>query len=143
MVNLFVMSAFAWVGFLGMTFFLPKAGLLPVVLVQSAMYMNGFFISHYLNQITSSHQRATVLSFKGLSMNLAYGLIGIFYSLLLMLERSRLAVFQPTLVGSQLERVVFIETFGWFPWYFLFTLVLFLIWGAWSLRDSSEHRKKG
>ena len=143
MANLFVMSAFAWIGFLGMTFFLPKAGLLPVVLVQSAMYMNAFFISHYLNQITRSHQRATVLSFKGLSMNLAYGLIGIFYSLLLMLERSRLAAFQPTLVGSQLERVVFIETFGWFPWYFLFILALFLTWGAWFLRDSGEHRKKG
>ena len=42
-----------------------------------------FFTSHYLNLITESHQRATVLSFKGMAFNLAYGLIGFLFALLI------------------------------------------------------------
>ena len=141
--NLLVMSVLAWIGFFGMTFFFPKAGLLPIVFVQSAMYMNGFFVSHYLNRITHSHQRATVLSFKGLSMNLAYGLMGIFYSILLAVKRSQLATAQPVRAGLELERAVFIESFGWFPWYFLLMLILFLALGGWLLRNSDDHRQLG
>jgi len=32
-----------------------------------------FFMSHYLNEVTPSSHRATVLSFKGMTTNIAYG----------------------------------------------------------------------
>ncbi len=44
--------------------------LAPILL---SMRFLQFFLSHYLNELTDSAHRATVLSFKGLSMNLAYG----------------------------------------------------------------------
>ncbi|UXA00622.1 MFS transporter [Vibrio splendidus] len=55
-------------------------GVIPaLVLIFIIMTMN-IFISYHLNKKTESHNRATVLSFKGLMFNLGYGLIGILYA---------------------------------------------------------------
>ncbi|MFA0438771.1 MFS transporter [Vibrio sp. 10N.286.49.C2] len=55
-------------------------GVIPaLVLIFIIMTMN-IFISYHLNKKTESHNRATVLSFKGLIFNLGYGLIGILYA---------------------------------------------------------------
>ncbi|MDG3086267.1 MFS transporter [Vibrio hannami] len=55
-------------------------GVIPaLVLIFIIMTMN-IFISYHLNKKTDSHNRATVLSFKGLMFNLGYGLIGILYA---------------------------------------------------------------
>jgi len=93
--NLGVMTAVSMLGLIGMTFFFPFIGMIPVALLAVVMYMGRFFQSHYLNRITASHQRATVLSFKGLSFNLAYGVIGVLYALLLAALRPQMAVSQP------------------------------------------------
>lgn len=81
--NLWILSAATALGLGAMALFIPYAGLIPAVLLVSVMYAANFMLSSYLNQITDSSQRATVLSFKGLSFNLAYGAIGILYALLL------------------------------------------------------------
>jgi hypothetical protein len=130
-------------GLVGMTLFLPIIGLLPVALLSSVMYMGRFFQSHYLNRITASHQRATVLSFKGLSFNLAYGLIGVLYSLLLIFLRPQTAVSHPELSTVNLENLVFVKSIGWFPWYFLFTMTALLLFAGWRLRHSHEYKKLG
>jgi NADH:ubiquinone oxidoreductase subunit 6 (subunit J) len=55
-------------------------GVIPaLVLIFIIMTMN-IFISYHLNKNTESHNRATVLSFKGLMFNLGYGSIGILYA---------------------------------------------------------------
>jgi MFS family permease len=77
-----------------------------------------FFQSHYLNQLTPSAQRATVLSFRGLSLNLAYGLIGILYSVLVSGLRATATGVEPTVGAEQIENQVFVASMGWFPWYF-------------------------
>jgi len=86
--NLGVMAGCTLIGLIGMTFFWPIIGLLPLIILTAVIYLQNFFQSHYLNRITHSHQRATVLSFKGLSFNLAYGMIGVLYSMLLAQLRS-------------------------------------------------------
>jgi MFS family permease len=48
--------------------------LIPLGLV---MPMVGFFLSNYLNAWTGSELRATVLSFRGMALNIGYGLAGI------------------------------------------------------------------
>jgi hypothetical protein len=84
-----------------------------------------------------------VLSFKGLSLNLAYGLIGLLYSLLLAMLRSQAAENQITLVGQALENALFIKSISWFPWYFLFTFIALVAFSKWKLRGSDEHKKVG
>lgn len=141
--NLGVMAAVCLLGLIGMTFFWPYIGLVPVALLVVVMYLNRFFQSHYLNRITASHQRATVLSFRGLSFNLAYGLIGILYALLLAALRPQVAASHPGLSGAALENSVFIQSIGWFPGYFLVTLAVLLIVARWQLRSTKDHKQVG
>ena len=125
--NLLVTSIISFVGITGMSLFIPVYGLAPVVILYCAFSLIYFYVSYYLNQLTDSNQRATVLSIKGLCMNGAYGLIGILYSLLIAFQRSRLAEIKPKLTGEALENAVFIKSFKWFPWYLLVMFVLLLI----------------
>ena len=141
--NLWVMAGLTLLGLFGVRFVWPLIGLLPVVLIRIVMYLHNFFLSHYLNRITSSDQRATVLSFKGLSFNLAYGLIGVLYSMLLAFLRSGIKETQPALAGAQLENWVFIESLAWFPWYFIITLVAMLGYAWWKLKATDDHKVIG
>lgn len=141
--NTGVLAMVTLTGFWGLIFFLPVFGIVPMILLSSVMYFTGFFVSHYLNRITDSSQRATVLSFKGMFFNLAYGFICLFYSILLSMLRSRTSETDPQLAGQALENDVFIQSIDWFPWYFMLTLMILLVFAAWKLRHSNEHRIPG
>jgi len=141
--NLGIMAMVSIIGLIGITFFWPIIGLLPVALLSVVMYLGRFFQSHYLNRITASHQRATVLSFKGLSFNLAYGLIGVLYSILLVFLRPQLAGSHPELSRAGIENLVFIKSIGWFPWYFLLTLAALLAVARWQLKNTDVYKTPG
>lgn len=141
--NLGVMSGLTLIGLVGMTLFWPIIGLLPLIILVAVMYLENFFQSHYLNRITDSHQRATVLSFKGLSFNLAYGLVGVLYSLLLAYLSSEVTADRPEISGVQLENLVFVKSIAWFPGYFLLTLLTVLVFARWLLKNADEHKKPG
>ncbi len=141
--NLGTMTVLTGFGLIGMTFFLPVFGLVPVALLSAVMYLGRFFESHYLNRITASHQRATVLSFKGLSFNLAYGLIGVGYSILLAFLRPQLAATIPGIDRLDLENAVFIDSMGWFPWYFVVTMAGLLVVARWQLKHTDVHKIAG
>jgi MFS family permease len=129
--NLNLLAGLTFAGLVGLTFFVPYFGLVPMLILFCVMLMVNFFVSHYLNRITDSSQRATVLSFKGLSFNLAYGLIGILYSLLLTYLRSGSA---PGADPTSVESTIFIRSVTWFPWYFLLMLFAFYLFARWQLK---------
>ena len=141
--NLSIMGVLTLLGLVGMTFFWPIIGLLPLIILVAVIYLENFFQSHYLNRITDSHQRATVLSFKGLSFNLAYGLIGVLYSLLLAYLNLQITAGQPDISGAQLENLVFVKSVAWFPGYFLLTMLAVLVFARWRLKNTDEHKKSG
>jgi hypothetical protein len=116
-----------------MTFFFPYIGVIPAMMLSSAMMMTQFFVSHYLNRITPSHQRATVLSFKGMSYNLTYGCIGLLYSVLLAVLKTK-AAGRPGLTAPDLESLVFRQSIGYFPWYFSAMFLMVLIFSIFWLR---------
>lgn len=138
--NLALVGTLVLAGLAGMTFFWPIIGLIPALILFANMYFVGFFLSHYLNHATSSEQRATVLSFKGLFFNLGYGVVGLLYSLLLALLRSRTEAAHPDISESALKNQVFIDSMAWFPAYFAIGLVGLLVFSAWVLRGSDDHR---
>jgi len=119
-----------------MTLFMPFYGLIPVVILYSGSYMIGFFVSHYLNHITESSKRATVLSFKGLFMNLSYGMFGLLYSLLIAMLRPGMSEKHPDLLPQLLENLVFIQSFQWFPWTFILGLAIYLAFAKYKLGSS-------
>jgi MFS family permease len=139
--NAGLLVGLAWLGIWGLTFVHPWFGLLPVVLLFIAFFMLGFFMSHYLNLITESSQRATVLSFRGLMFNVGYGTIGILYALLLAWWRPEVQAALPESHADSVEHVLFVDTLQWYPWYFLLTLAAAAAFGAWRLRHSTDHRR--
>ncbi len=119
-VNFSIVAAFVLAGFTGIAFAWPRWGLLFVLPLGVAMSLTGFFVSHYLNAVvTDSRQRATVLSFRGLAFNLAYGGIGLLF-----------AGLTRALAGRGNAEAVFAASLAWLPWYFLATVALLAV--AWA-----------
>ncbi len=139
--NLSMLAVMTIIGLYGMSLFVPIAGLVPAVVLFSAMYMTGFFVSNYLNRITASSRRATVLSFKGLSFNLSYGLLGILYSALLAGMRPEIAANHSDVQPLILENMVFMGSFKWFLWAFLGGLVVFLVFSVVKLKSTNIHQQ--
>lgn len=137
--NLMLISLPTLSGMGGMCFTWPLWGVFPALLLFSVMYFVSFFVSDYLNRHTASHQRATVLSFKGVFFNLGYGLVGLLYALLLALERGRILMTQPELSEQAIKDLVFIDALPWFPAGFGLMLMLLLGFASIKLRNKRSH----
>ena len=125
--GLWLAASLCLLGLCTMNFFWPWVGLIPALITFAAMYFNGFFVSFYVNQETPSEQRATVLSFKGLSYNMSYGLLGIGYALVLKAQKAALnGGDRQNLTGQDLDNQVFMDTFFAFPVLFVAGFILLL-----------------
>jgi hypothetical protein len=130
------------IGLVGMNLFMPYWGIIPAVILFSVMYFNGFFVSDYLNRMTESKRRATVLSFKGLSYNLAYGILGILYSVLLAATRPGIEKTNPGTSGDLMENLIFVKSFIWFPITLTIILTLFILFALWRLHQDRRFLSK-
>ncbi|HHB75610.1 MAG TPA: MFS transporter [Desulfobulbus sp.] len=138
--NVCVVGAIAFSALWGLTLFVPYVGIIPVVFIFIAMMMTSFFTSYYLNEIADSAHRATVLSFKGLAFNAAYGLIGLLYAGLMRGLRSSVGVAHPAWTTQMVENEAFRTSIGWFPWYLALALAVVTVFVFW--RYSSAGKKK-
>jgi len=127
----------------GLAPFIPYWGVFPMALVSIGIMLTSFFTSHYLNRITESHQRATVLSFKGLAFNLAYGFIGGAFAALIGTIRSAKEAAHPQLSESILEKIAFKNAIGWFIPYTVILFIALLLLARYLLRNAAIHRKAG
>lgn len=121
-------SNFSWLALmtlLGLLFAAyPQPGFLGVALVvplMLAMRFLQFFLSYYLNDIVDSARRATALSFRGLTMNLAYGGMTLLFGWHTQWLQKDLA-----LPSGDLR--IFATSLTWWPGWFLGTLALSLLW---------------
>ena len=121
--NFFLLSTLLMVGLIGLSEAIPYWGILPAVLLYATMQSMNYLASRYLNEEASSEQRATVLSFRGLSTNVSYGAVSLLYSSLI--AWIKLEGVDPAIAAGQdnYQDAVFVEALGWFPWYFLVTLI--------------------
>ena len=85
-----------------------------------------FLQSHYLNQLVDSKHRATVLSFRGLAVNVSYGFMSIAFALAVTAVEKA----DPTTTQT--------AAFDWvirlLPWYFLFASLVFVAWARRRVR---------
>lgn len=75
-----VLGAVLTIGLFGISVATPIWGAWAVVPLGLVMPMVGYFLSNYLNAWTGSELRATVLSFRGVALNIGYGLAGIAFA---------------------------------------------------------------
>ena len=122
-----IVGVIAFTALWWLALFIPYYGIMPVVLIFIAMMLTSFFTSHYLIEIADSAHRATVLSFKGLAFNVAYGLIGLLYAGLI--RSLRVTTGEEYFDWSSLavENAAFKASVGWFPWYLLLVLVIVIL----------------
>ena len=104
--------------------FLPYVGILPMVAVFIGLMLTSFFTSHYLNALTPSHQRATVLSFKGLAFNAAYGFVGVVFATLVGHFREEQQGMHADWSMGLVEDQAFKITMGCLPWYLILGLCI-------------------
>ena len=89
----------------GLCFATPIWGLWVVIPIGLSMPMMQYFVSSYLNEWTESKLRATVLSFRGVALNIGYALAGIGFVAVASsiratgLDLSETAVFAKTLLA--------------------------------------------
>jgi MFS family permease len=118
--NFLIISFLTLLSFIGIHFFIPYLGVVFSMLLFAAMGMTGFCTSYYLNQTADKSIRATLLSFKGLALNLGYGGIGILYALLVAHLRKN-----PELATD--SGLLFQSAANWFAPWFVLTFLAVLI----------------
>lgn len=123
--NFALLAALTATGLAGLTLCIPLYGSLFVALLGIAMGLLGFFLSHYLNALAESAERATLLSFRGLACNLGYGLVGLLFAGLM-----RHLAFGTAATAS--EQQVFAAALDWLPWYFLISLLPLMVFARLS-----------
>jgi len=124
--NFFFLCVILVIGLFGIGEVIPYWGILPAAMLYFTMQCMNFLVSVYLNKEAASEDRATVLSFRSLSTNLSYGVASLLYSgLIAWIQQQGTA---PTLKDRKMaeQDAIFVEAIGWFPWYFLATVVLMI-----------------
>ncbi|MEM7700224.1 MAG: MFS transporter [Verrucomicrobiota bacterium] len=73
--NFRFLSILVFIGVLSLAFPIQYWSVMFLPTLWIGMRLLHYFLSNYLNRVTNAENRATVLSFRGLSMNLSYGLL--------------------------------------------------------------------
>jgi len=113
--NFGLLAGLILLGLTGTTFAWPLWGVWVLVPLGLSMSLLSFFTSHYLNSWTASEFRATVLSFRGVAMNLGYGAIGLAFAGL----NSSLRSGFPT----DSDNAIFAKAIFWLPTGFLVAIL--------------------
>ncbi len=139
--NLFVLMAGTLATLCLLAGFFPYIGILPVAGILAGLMMVSFFTSHYLNLLASSEQRVTVLSFKGVAFNLAYGTLGVVFAMLLQYIRTGTQGAHPDWSEQLVENFSFMTAIGWFPWYAVVFFVVIVLFFRKTVRHDAMYRQ--
>jgi MFS family permease len=142
--NFLVLVAVTLIGLVGTACFVPWWGVAFAMLLSLTMRMVVFLQSHYLNQLVGSDQRATVLSFRGLAVNVSYGLMSLaFAGAVAGVEAAGIAGDPTAAPGTTAEMPAFRFVVSLLPLFFLSTCGLFLTWAFRTVRDRGPFRHAG
>lgn len=129
--NAAVLAAMTFVGLAGTVALVPMWSIGFYMLLAMALRLVVFLQSHYLNQLVDSSQRATVLSFRGLAVNVGYGLMSLgFAAAVAGLDRASGAGPAAGAVGESFRVVL-----ACLPWYFASVAIGFAVWTRRSSGD--------
>lgn len=130
--NFFLLAAMLLFGLTGLLFMVPRYGVVFAIPVFSIMSLVSFQSSYYINREVDSEHRATVLSFRGLALNLGLGTASLFYTGLIAALKSTHATTEDPLL---LRENVFVDALWAFPIYFVVLLILLMTLGRALLKD--------
>jgi hypothetical protein len=117
--NMGMVAVLILIGLSGISLMIPGwVGVLFVVPFWLGMRSLHYFISQYLNRVSEPATRATVLSFKGLTMNLAYGTIMLAYQAQTWALRASEKEVMTGMDKPQTDMHLLAVAMPWWPWVF-------------------------
>lgn len=122
--NFLVLSGLLMFGLVGISFAVPYFGVLFAIGAFAMMGMVQFQASYYLNREADSVIRATVLSFKGLALNLGLGVASLLYTALVATLREAQ---DAGLSEVDINERVFVDALAAFPVYYVLLFVVLVI----------------
>ncbi len=134
--NFRVVGLMVGIGLVSMMMPVGWWSLLPLVPLLLSMRFLQYFLSHYLNQVTDSSRRATVLSFKGLSMNLAYGLVTLLFGVQAAVFEGRFRA--EGMAETEVVQAAFAESIFWWPAWYALTILAFWAFLRWRMRGTLD-----
>ncbi len=132
-VNFAAVAGLIFIGLAGAVFAWPLLGVWIIIPLGLGMHLAVFFVSHYLNSWTAPARRATVLSFRGVALNLAYGTAGVLFAGLTRHLRED--------APGKSENAIFGESLLWLPVAFA-TMILLVAIAAFISRHRCEEEMK-
>jgi len=129
--NFVVLSSILIIGLVGISFVISLYGVLFAIGAFAMMGMVQFQASYYINREVGSEIRATVLSFKGLALNLGLGAASLFYTVLVASLREAADPETPIEVVNE---SVFVDSLAAFPLYYLVLFVLLVVAARLSIK---------
>ncbi len=136
--NLVLLSLVLFASLVGVSAVTSIFGLVFVLPMDAMMIFVGFFQSHYINREVGSDQRATVLSFRGLALNVSFGLTSVYHSMVIMGIKSGL----PPEATQDPGRVL-ASSLPWLPVLLIVLLILLLWSGRRYIKDRKVLRQPG
>lgn len=129
--NFLTLSFVLMTGLIGLGFAIPYYGVIFAVGAFAMMGMVQFQSSYYINKEVDSVHRATVLSFRGLALNLGLGFASLLYTSYVALLRIQQEGIVPE---EELRDAIFLGALRGFPIYFLLLLLTVLLLGRASIK---------
>ena len=127
--NFWLLAGVVTIGLAGTALLIPWWGVGFFMLLSLSMRLLMFLQSHYLNQLVDSDHRATVLSFRGLAVNVSYGLMSLaFAAAVTAVEKA---------VPDAPQGVAFDRVVQLLPGYFLLLTVGFVAWARHCTKKQS------
>ncbi len=131
--NFRLLAVLVFIGILSLAFPIRFWSVLFLPTLWIAMRFLHFFLSNYLNRVTDSENRATVLSFKGLTMNLSYGIMTWAFGMQTKFLLDSFGPENPEILATPerdtLTHQVFAEAVSWW-WIYLLAVMV----GLWLFR---------
>jgi len=138
--NMIIVSAFALAGLFGIAVLPGYWGVIPAMFIMLTLKMLAFVASRFLNQFTSSDMRATVLSVKGLFLNLGYAVFSFMFAQTLAYRTSFYQESDHTLTHYQAAKnLAFADVLLWTPILLaVFLLMYFVIFYRFSKMNTAH-----
>ncbi len=124
--NFVVLSIILTIGLSGILFVIPWFGVFFAIGAFSMMGMVAYQSSFYINREVGSSHRATVLSFRGLALNLGLGVASLLYTGLIAALKT--GTYEAG-GESEFQELVFIDSLKAFPVYFALLFVAVILLG--------------
>ncbi len=113
--NFLFVTGLVFAGCLALAHPVPQWGVVLLLPMLLSMRFLQYFGSHYLNAITPSARRATILSFRGLATNIAFGIVTKAFGSLTAGIKGGLP---STMADDERQQTAFAGALEWLPWYF-------------------------